>query len=1176
MSIFQLQTLIQSKSLTELYDIALKHQQEGELSLAEFIYDGILNQQIKHAEQLHNLGMNFFREKQYARAIECIQKAVAFYSKNYHFYANLGVIHSTIKQYQQAIIYYRKSLEIKSDNADVLHNLGMTYQNLQQSAEAIEAYNQALKIDPDHKFANRNLAQLLESRKKIESVITNYQADLQSQPLDIPITIPDQLQQALAAYQQLDFVTAEQHCQLIVQQQPDCADAWYIRSATAREVGNMNLAIDAIQRAIQFSPNSAHYHLSYGLTLAAQKKFIEAVNAYQQALILQANYLEAHYNLGNALIELKRYSEAVATYQQVLRLNPNHVSTHNNLAEAYRRQDQLSLAIQHCRAALAINPKSIEAHNNLGGLLQEYGQFNEACDIYRQALMIQPNYINAKYNLGLALLALGNYAEGWDCYEARYHPSRRDPNSALPPLNYSQWSGQSLIGKSILIWSEQGMGDIMQMCRYAQFLKQQGAIQVSWFCKPVLKTLLQRVAGIDQVWTFTEQAQIPPHDYWSLALSLPLHCQTLSFKQIPTAMPYLYADPLHIEIVKRSLAVIKGAKIGVCWKGNPKFPGDKHRSPGLAVFQPIFKVLGAQFFTLQPDTREEFLAVAAPVGVDIGHEIGSDSFDEAAAIIMNMDLIISSDTSIAHLAAGLGKPTWLVLPFVADWRWLTEHGDSPWYPTMRLFRQSERGHWSAVIDQVVVALEDWIKQSIIGQDYRGQQLLKQILRYRQQADFQTAEILCRQLLAEQPHHADAWHTLGLLAHESGQSELALSATQRAAELQPNHYIYFANLGMILKVQERFNEAEQAYRRAIELKPDYAEGYGNLAYVLQQQNRFEEAIDSYQQSLALRPEHPQTHFAYALLLLTLGRYAQAWKHNEYRHDAVGKRRSRMPSFTFPQWQGENLQGKSIVVWPEQGFGDEIQFCRYVFILKQLGAKTITLICKRQLTELFNSLTVVNQVFGRENNPEISDHDYWTFVQSIPCYVNTELATIPATIPYLFAPLSIIQSFAEFIKPIREFKIGICWQGSKTHLNDKRRSPRIELFKCLSTIPNIKFFTIQPETRNELLTTFPETAIDIGREINIDQFSDAAGLISQLDLIISCDTSVAHLAAALGKPVWILLAYHADWRWLIDRENSPWYPNVRLFRQIQLDDWDGVFDKVYHQLKNLIQYSDSITI
>ncbi|MEY4767879.1 MAG: hypothetical protein RL637_518, partial [Pseudomonadota bacterium] len=271
MSIFQLQTLIQSKSLTELYDIALKHQQEGELSLAEFIYDGILNQQIKHAEQLHNLGMNFFREKQYARAIECIQKAVAFYSKNYHFYANLGVIHSTIKQYQQAIIYYRKSLEIKSDNADVLHNLGMTYQNLQQSAEAIEAYNQALKIDPDHKFANRNLAQLLESRKKIESVITNYQADLQSQPLDIPITIPDQLQQALAAYQQLDFVTAEQHCQLIVQQQPDCADAWYIRSATAREVGNMNLAIDAIQRAIQFSPNSAHYHLSYGLTLAAQK-----------------------------------------------------------------------------------------------------------------------------------------------------------------------------------------------------------------------------------------------------------------------------------------------------------------------------------------------------------------------------------------------------------------------------------------------------------------------------------------------------------------------------------------------------------------------------------------------------------------------------------------------------------------------------------------------------------------------------------------------------------------------------------------------------------------------------------------------------------------------------------------------------------------------------------------
>jgi hypothetical protein len=277
-----------------------------------------------------------------------------------------------------------------------------------------------------------------------------------------------------------------------------------------------------------------------------------------------------------------------------------------------------------------------------------------------------------------------------------------------PNFQFSQWQGESIIGKSLLIWCEQGLGDEIQFCRYVSVLKSQGAGHITWVCKNSLKALLETLDAVDCVLT-PDAVIIAPHDYWTFALSIPLHCNT-TLDNIPANVPYLYANSEQVKIIASDLIPITNLKVGICWKGNSSHKNDINRSPGITAFKSLFEMPGIKFFTLQPDTREEFICAAGSSAVDIGHEIDQSSFNEAAALIMNLDLVISCDTSICHLAGALGKPVWVVLPFRPDWRWLKDREDSPWYPNTRLFRQSQRGNWNEVFQRV----ENRLKEVIAG------------------------------------------------------------------------------------------------------------------------------------------------------------------------------------------------------------------------------------------------------------------------------------------------------------------------------------------------------------------------------------------------------------------------------------------------------------------------------
>ncbi len=418
------------------------------------------------------------------------------------------------------------------------------------------------------------------------------------------------------------------------------------------------------------------------------------------ALQLKPDLLESHHNLGVALEEQGRLEEAVACYRRALELKPDDAEIHNNLGNVLKDQGKLDEAVACCRRALELNPDYAAAHNTLGNALKDQGKLDEAPECYRRALELQPDYADAHGSQSLISLLTGDFERGWTEYEWRWKTQkypRRDFSRAL-------WDGQPLEGRTILLHAEQGLGDTIQFVRYVALVKQRGGVVVVECPRPLM-SLLRSCAGIDQLVERGEE--LPAFDLQAPLLSLPGIFHT-ALGDIPAAIPYLFADPGLAERWRQELGGIAGFKIGIAWQGNPKPRNDRHRSIPLGCFEPLASLPGARFFSLQKGAGVEQLQDVAerfPV-TEFGSRLdeASGAFMDTAAVLVNLDLMITCDTAVAHLAGALGVPVWVALPFIPDWRWLLDRSDSPWYPTMRLFRQHGRGDWQGVFQTIKVAL----------------------------------------------------------------------------------------------------------------------------------------------------------------------------------------------------------------------------------------------------------------------------------------------------------------------------------------------------------------------------------------------------------------------------------------------------------------------------------------
>lgn len=430
-------------------------------------------------------------------------------------------------------------------------------------------------------------------------------------------------------------------------------------------------------------------------------------------------------------------------------------------------------------------------------------------------------------------------------------------------------------------------------------------------------------------------------------------------------------------------------------------------------------------------------------------------------------------------------------------------------------------------------------------------------------DVDAAETCFENALLLAPDFAEAHANLGFLLEQSD-----VAAAERhyrcAAASDPANPQIFLNLGALLADHKRFGEAETAYRQAIALAPDAPAGWSNLGVLCACMKREAAAESCYRKALALDGDYAKARFNLSYLLLRQGRFEEGWRSLEARdwYSALEKH------FAFPRWRGESLQGKSILIVGEAGHGDMIQLCRYADALRQRGAKSISILCHPPLKALFQTLQNVDEIIAMDEPLPQHGRDFWVPPLSIPYYCETQLDTIPARLPYLRAPPERVSAWAARI-PSEGLRVGLVWKGSRNFENDADRSlPSLETLSPLGAVAGAHFISLQKGAGEDEAAHPPQALqplLDLGSRLR--DFADTAAVIAQLDLVICVDTAVAHLTGALAKPCWVLLPdYKTDWRWMIDRTDTPWYPGVmQLFRQPAGGGWEPVIREVAEALR-----------
>lgn len=445
---------------------------------------------------------------------------------------------------------------------------------------------------------------------------------------------------------------------------------------------------------------------------------------------------------------------------------------------------------------------------------------------------------------------------------------------------------------------------------------------------------------------------------------------------------------------------------------------------------------------------------------------------------------------------------------------------------------------------------------------QAEQLFAQSSADIQAGQFETAEALLRQALDFAPQLAEAHANLAWLLERRGGVDDALRHYALATQLQPDNARIHLNFGALLAQLKFFSAAEAAYRRALAVDVSLPGSWSNLGALLAQIGRDEEAEDSLRTALQLDPEHAGAHFNLACLLLRKGRYPEGWLHLEFRdwYRPIERR------LICGRWRGQPLTGLSVLVVYEAGHGDLIQFCRYVPVLCQAGATRVDVLCHPALKDLLQTLDGVGDVFGFDEEVTGRDWDYWVPALSLALHLGTQLETIPAALPYLRAPASKLAHWRQKLDdlgPHPDLRVGLVWHGNPDFENDAQRSlPGLQTLAPLWQVPGVQFFSLQKGQGEQDVLRLQGSQPLINLAADLHNFADTAAAMAQLDLVISVDTAVAHLAGALGKPCWVLLpSLLTDWRWLEERTDSPWYPGVlRLFRQPRGADWTPVIQTV----------------
>ena len=652
-----------------------------------------------HHAAKENLAVALLNQGRLQEAEAIYRQLIAAGTTNHIVYGNLATIYGMQSKLNECIDLLRKALKIKPNFSDAYTNLGIALKEQGELTAAINSYNRALELKPDDPDTHYNLGIALKDQGDITAAISAYNKALHLKP--------------------------------------DFPDALNNLGIALKDQGDITAAISAYNKALHLKPNFLDALKNLGIALEGQGDLDAAIVSFNKALELKPNCPDTHNNLGIALREQGDLTAAIDSFNAALQLKPNDPAAHNNLGNALQEQGEVTAAISCYNNALQLEPNDPDTHYNLGVAFKEQGDLTTAIGYYKKALELNPYYAEAHLNSALAMLLGGDYKNGWEKFEWRTE-QKKDP--ALPHAipQCDQWSNEITLDQinQLLLVTEQGLGDTLQFMRYAIDLKNKG-ISISFCAQPKLHSLIQ-ASGIDPSPLTPKQANAVTQGQWIPLLSVSRLLKVSPENPIITE-PYIKTTN---ELNKKWSGIL-GAKekpvVGITWQGNPRIEKGSLRGRSLALetFAPIADSSQISILSLQKGFGSEQLETCTFKNrfVSCQDQINNTwDFLETAAIISNCDLVITSDTSVAHLAGGMGKTTWLLLHKVPDWRWGLEGDTTFWYPSMRLFRQTERGNWHGVMKRVAEALKDHfsdrskpVKPTVASQTSIKPQLIQDIL-----------------------------------------------------------------------------------------------------------------------------------------------------------------------------------------------------------------------------------------------------------------------------------------------------------------------------------------------------------------------------------------------------------------------------------------------------------------
>ena len=885
-----------------------------------------------------------------------------------------------------------------------------------------------------------------------------------------------------------------------------------------------------------------------GIQWLHKQQIEKALKCFEKAVQIDPHHAHAFCNIGRVYYEKGQWQKALQYFETSISLYPRLPESYSNMGLTLHRLNKMDKAIAAYQRALEIKADYPIAYHNMGFTLEKMGQLTESIQWYEKAIEMEPNYIHAHTNLGMTLLLAGEYQRGFLEYEWRLQYEDAEPRKfqSIP------WDGRPLINKRLLIYPEQGYGDSIQFIRYLPQVKNKGAMVILETHK-YLVPLFRGLPGIDDIVIHGENP--PQVDYHIAIASLPCVFGT-TLENIPCNIPYLFRPDKEKSILVQTIEMMDGFRIGISWAGSPVHKNDINRSCSLSLFYQLTQIKGVILFSIQKGPACDDLRNSQQMPVvdlsDLIHD-----FSDTATAIFHMDLIISVDTSTAHLAGAMGKPTWIMIPHAPDWRWMRDRDDSPWYPAIRLFRQQRPGGFDRVMQTIKQALIELLDNpNSFGFIQKSNKTAMDLFTQKRLDD---AIFIYKRLLKIAPLIDFLHANLGLVYLNKRMLDKALKEFEIAGGLTSENPLIYRLIGNVYRSKGKYDLAMDYYQKALDMESDNPAIYNEIGTLNEKRTQLDDAINNYKKAIELNPNQAETYRNLAHAYLLKGQLKEGFKLYEWRLKCSDYN-SRIYR-EIPGWKGERFEGKTLFLCTEQGFGDIIQFIRYAPMVKSLGGH-VAFGTFANMIRLISKVQGIDRVFDKE---PISNFSYQVPLLSLPAIFETDINTIPTNIPYIYPP----DNVGEWVSIVRDhpakLKIGIVWAGSPKHPENHLRSMTLETLTplfSLSHTSDIAFFSLQIGAQALTESDSHLPIIDLAPHIN--DFADTATAIDQMDLVISVDTSTAHMAGAMGKPVWIMIAVSPDWRWMTDRKDSPWYPTMSIFRQKEIGDWTPVVNNIVESL------------